>query len=66
MSKSIYPAFSQNPNGIPSHSPGLRATRYPGKSPIERSTPTGLCPLASISFQIPRLSFVPFCCMFLQ
>jgi hypothetical protein len=34
-----------NPNGVVYYSPGLRGTRYPGKSPpTGSSTPTGLCP----------------------
>jgi hypothetical protein len=34
--------LSQNPNGIPSHSPGLRASRYPGKRPHRMINPNGV------------------------
>src|SRR5688572_14840436 len=33
----------ENPNGIPSQSPGLRGTSYLGKKQGSISTPTGLC-----------------------
>ena len=32
----------ENPKGIPSFSPGLRRRSYPGKSPENSTTPTGL------------------------
>src|SRR5258706_15250354 len=35
-----------NPNGIPSQSPGLRGTSYPGVIGPRQSTPTGLRPSA--------------------
>ncbi len=34
--------LSQNPNGIPSHSPGLRVTRYPGKESHRMINPNGV------------------------
>jgi hypothetical protein len=37
--------FANNPNGIPSLSPGLRGTSYPGSAiPISFPTPWGLHP----------------------
>ena len=33
-----------NPKGIPSHSPGLARSAYPGEAFDERATPTGLWP----------------------
>jgi hypothetical protein len=39
---------AENPNGIPTQSPGLRETSYPGMpNPRCTSTPTGLCQLRS-------------------
>jgi len=33
---------SENPNGIPSQSPGLRGTSYPGKTSEENHNPNGV------------------------
>ena len=35
-------APSANPNGIPSQSPGLRGTSYPGKTSAENHNPNGV------------------------
>jgi hypothetical protein len=51
---------SQNPNGIPSPSPGLRAPRYPGKRPHRMINPNGVVSSCLNLISISCLSFVPF------
>ena len=40
--QSIFSTLTQNPNGIPSPSPGLRAPRYPGKESHRMINPNGV------------------------
>jgi hypothetical protein len=58
--------LSQNPNGIPYDSPGLRAPRYPGKGSRRMINPNGVVSSCFNPISISYFSFDPFCRMFLQ
>ena len=58
--------LSQNPNGIPYDSPGLRAPRYPGKGSRRMINPNGVVSSCFNPNSISCFSFDPFCRMFLQ